>query len=169
MSHTYAKLLYHCVFSTKARLPQIENPMRDRLYAYIGGILEHRGGRLIRAGGSKNHIHLLTELGATVSVSDVMRDVKANSSKWIHETFPAAASFQWQTGYAAFTVSTSAARDVIRYLEHQDEHHQTRTFEQEFVEFLRRHGIEFDERHVLDLGCAAPLGLTDCGHMKPHG
>ena len=150
MSHTYAKLLYHCVFSTKDRLPQIQNPMRDRLCAYIGGILEHRGGRLIKAGGTENHVHLLAELNTTVSVSDIMRDVKANSSKWIHETFPAAASFQWQTGYAAFTVSTSAVPDVIRYLEHQDEHHQTRTFEQEFVEFLQRHSIEFDERYLLD-------------------
>lgn len=150
MSHTYAKLLYHCIFSTKARLPQIEDRMRDRLCAYIGGILEHRGGRLIKAGGGENHIHLLAELDATVSVSDVMRDVKANSSKWIHETFPAAASFRWQTGYAAFTVSASAASDVIRYLEHQDEHHRTRTFEQEFVEFLQRHDIEFDKRYMLD-------------------
>lgn len=148
MAHTYAKLLYHCIFSTKDRRRCIDPSIRDRLYGYIGGVLRQRGGRLIKAGGMYDHIHLLIELRSAVSIADAMRLVKANSSKWIHETFAEVARFDWQTGYAAFTVSSSAVENVVRYIDCQEEHHRTRTFADELAEFLNRHKIEYDERHV---------------------
>lgn len=148
LSHTYAKLHYHCVFSTKDRRALIKESIRERLYAYVGGILREHKSQLIAVGGTENHIHLLVDLPATLPVSDAMRLVKANSSKWIRETFATHQSFAWQTGYAAFSVSSSAVPDVTRYIQRQAEHHRTATFEEEFVEFLRRHQVEYDERYL---------------------
>jgi putative transposase len=150
LSHTYTKLLFHCIFSTKGRRAFINKDISERLYAYIGGILREHGARLAEAGGTEDHVHLLIEPPATLPVADVMRLVKANSSKWMRESYPTHASFGWQTGYAAFTVSVSAVDDVISYIQQQAEHHRTRTFTEEFVEFLRRNKIEYDERYALD-------------------
>jgi REP element-mobilizing transposase RayT len=150
MAHTFTKLAYHCIFSTKGRARLITPDIRERLYAYIGGILREHGSTSLRAGGTEDHVHLLIELAATLPVADAMRIIKANSSKWIRETFPTHGVFAWQTGYAAFTVSASAIDDVKRYIDRQLEHHRERTFEEEFIEFLRRHDLEYDERYVLD-------------------
>lgn len=147
MSHTFTKLLYHFIFSTKERRPQIKPILRNRLYSYISGILKQHHGRLIKAGGTADHIHLFVELDSTVSVSEVMRVVKANSSKWMHETYPDAGAFAWQTGYAAFSVSRSVADDVVRYIEEQESHHRTRSFDEEFGEFLLRHDLDYEERY----------------------
>lgn len=95
-------------------------------------------------------MHLLFELHANLSIADAMRLVKTNSSKWIRETLPEQRDFAWQTGYAAFSVSASAIKEVTRYIANQDQHHQTRTFDGEFAEFVRRHGFEFDARHFGD-------------------
>ena len=148
MAHTYAKHLYHCIFSTKDRRGCIDPPIRERLYGYIGGILRQRGGRLVKTGGTCDHVHLLIELGSAISIADAMRLVKANSSKWMHQNFPENARFDWQTGYAAFTVSSSAVDNVVRYIERQEEHHRTTTFADELAEFLNRHKIEYDEHYV---------------------
>lgn len=150
MAHTHTKLLYHLIFSTKLRRAQIKPAFREPLFTYMGGIIKRSGGHLLRIGGTADHVHLLVELGPTTPIADLMRLIKTNSSKWIHETYPLAAGFAWQTGYAAFSVSSSAADDVARYIDGQDQHHRTHTFETEFVEFLRRHRIEYDRRFVLD-------------------
>lgn len=148
MPHSLAKLHYHCIFGTKDRQPIIEANMRDRLYGYIGGILENNHGRLIRAGGTADHIHLLIELSPVASVADTMRLVKANSSKWMNELPHNGGRFTWQTGYAVFTVSLSGIDDVKRYIEIQEEHHQKKTFEEEYVEFIKRHGLTYDPRYL---------------------
>lgn len=150
MAHTCTNLTFHAIFSTKNRHPTLKEEFHDRLFAYIGGILDKFGGRLIRAGGTTDHVHLLFQLDATKSISEIMRAIKANSSKWLHETFPDSGKFAWQNGYAAFTVSKSAIPDVARYIENQREHHRTQTFEDEFKAFLRRHDIEYDDRFVVD-------------------
>ncbi|MCH7728868.1 MAG: IS200/IS605 family transposase [Planctomycetes bacterium] len=150
MAHTHTSLTYHAIFSTKNRDATIKEEFHDRLFAYIGGIFDKFGGKLIRAGGTADHVHLLFQLDTTKSFAEVMRAIKANSSKWIHETFPDSGAFAWQSGYAAFTVSKSAMPDVTRYIENQQEHHRTQSFEDEFKAFLRRHEIEFDDRFVID-------------------
>ena len=150
MRHTFTKLVYHCIFSTKGRRAFINETMRERLYSYIRGILERNEAHALAIGGVADHVHLLIEASPAVSVAGMMRIVKTNSSKWIRATFPTHADFGWQTGYGASSVRSSAVPDVIRYIDNQAENHRSRRFEDEFVEFLRRHGLDCDERYVWD-------------------
>ena len=148
MGNSFTCLRYHLVFSTKNRVPQITPDVQKRLYDYMGGILKNENGQLLAAGGTADHVHLLACIYSSVSVSDMLRKVKANSSKWIHETFPEQNQFAWQEGYGAFSVSQSNVEQVRRYVEQQEEHHHRVSFEQEFIEFLERHGISYDERYL---------------------
>ena len=150
MAHTYSKILIHAVFSTKQRLPLISDDWRDRLYRYTAGILDRKQGHLILAGGMSDHVHLLLRLNASISVADAMRLIKANSAKWIHETYDPAKNFAWQTGYGAFSVSESMQQEVVDYINAQQEHHRRMSFQEEYRAMLVRHGIEFDERHLWD-------------------
>ena len=150
MGHTFTRLVYHCIFSTKGRRAFINETIRERLYSYIRGILERNEAHALAIGGVADHVHLLIETSPAASVAEMMRIVKTNSSKWIRATFPTHADFGWQTGYGAFSVSSSAVPDVMRYIDNQAEHHRSRRFEDEFVEFLRRHGLDCDERYVWD-------------------
>jgi len=148
VGQTLTCLHYHIVFSTKNRLPQINADLRERLYAYIGGIIKGERGLLLEAGGTQDHVHLLAALPGHPSVADFLRLIKTNSSKWVHDTFAHHRAFAWQSGYGAFSVSRSNDDDVRRYIEAQAEHHRRTTFQEEFVEFLRRHEIPFDERYI---------------------
>jgi len=148
VSHTYTKLLIHAVFSTKDRRPLIHTSFQSRLYAYIAGILKNNDCFLVRAGGVADHIHLLFALNPTMAVAEIMRLVKTNSSKWLHETFPDAGAFAWQNGYSAFSVSRSSEEAVVAYIEGQEEHHRRLTFQEELRALLEKHGIEYDERHI---------------------
>lgn len=142
MSHTFTKLNYHCIFATKARRPDLTAELLKRVCGYIDGIVRDTRGQLAAIGGAADHVHLLVSLPSTVSIADAMRLIKTNSSKWLRETFPECAKFRWQTGYAAFTVSASALAKTRRYIENQEAHHRTRTFDDEYREFLQRHGFE---------------------------
>ena len=148
MPSSYTCLRYHLIWSTKHRQPLISEDIRDRLFQYIGGIIRDDGGKLLAAGGMPDHVHLLADIGKQQSVVDAVRDIKANSSGWIHKTFPQYQSFAWQTGYGAFTVSYSSVEAVKNYIANQAEHHRKRTFQEEFVEFLQRHSIEYDDRYL---------------------
>ena len=148
MPHSYNALNAHVVFSTKERTAQIDSSLEERLYPYIGGILRELKGRLLVVNGVDDHIHLLLAIPATESMAEIVRKVKGSSSKWIHDTFPDRASFEWQRGYAAFSVSNSQLTHVARYIERQKIHHQKVTFRDEFVRLLARHGIAPDERFL---------------------
>lgn len=150
MAHTFTKLLYHVVFSTKGRSPTIDSELKPRLHAYLGGIVRELGGKAILVGGTADHVHLLVSLSPRTALADVLRVVKTNSSRWVHEEWPRRVGFAWQTGYAAFTVSQSAADALKRYIAGQEEHHRRMTFEEELLALLNRHGIEYDERHLAD-------------------
>ena len=121
-----------------------------RLYEYLGGILRGEGGCLVAAGGTADHVHLLCRLDKQTSVAGAVRTIKANSSRWIHQTFPLLRRFAWQVGYGAFAVSYSQLDSVKRYIDGQAEHHRTISFQDEFIAFLRRHDIAFDERYLWD-------------------
>jgi REP element-mobilizing transposase RayT len=136
------------IFSTKQRAPLITADLGPRLYDYIGGIIRGQDGCLLAAGGMPDHIHLLARLSKEMSVSEALRLIKANSSKWVHETFSGQQAFAWQTGYAAFGVSYSGLESVKHYIASQAEHHRTVSFQDELRTFLRRHQIEFDERYL---------------------
>jgi putative transposase len=150
MSDTFTNLLVHVVFSTKHRASLLQEPLRERLYEYIGGILRSEGGTLLEIGGMPDHVHLLVRIKADHSVSTMAKEIKANSSKWVHRTFPEHKAFAWQTGYGAFSVSESQVAAVRRYIRSQAEHHARLSFKDELIALLRRHRIEFEERYLLD-------------------
>jgi REP element-mobilizing transposase RayT len=150
MPNSYTALYYHIVFSTKERRPLISSEWQGRLYAYVGGMASERRSRLLAAGGMQDHVHFLVSLHPTNAVSDFLRVIKTNSSKWIHEMFAGQRSFGWQDGYSAFSVSVSRIDAVRRYIANQATHHAKRSFQDELRLILRRHGIAFDERYVWD-------------------
>ncbi len=137
------------MFSTKHRAPQISADLQPRLFEYMGGIVRNQSSVLVAAGAVPDHVHLLVSLARTISVADLVRLVKTNSSKWIHDelSFP---EFQWQDGYGAFAVSYSNVESVKSYLANQAEHHRQQTFQEEFLELLRRHELTWDDRYVWD-------------------
>jgi len=142
MAHTYASNFIHCVFSTKERRALIPAARSAELYVYLAAIARGEGFSLIAAGGTTNHVHLLLELPPPVNLAHAMQKLKGSSSRWMGH------GFSWQQGYGAFSVSPSQLGVVRGYIEHQEEHHRKRDFEQEFVTLLRSCGIEYDERYV---------------------
>jgi putative transposase len=128
MPQSYTNLLYHIVFSTKDRRPLITTDVKDRLYEYIGGTVRGLGGLLLAINGIEDHVHILARLRADRSVSDALRDLKANASGWMHDVFPEVNDFSWQRGYGAFTVSASQVEKVRRYIANQEEHHRKQDF-----------------------------------------
>ena len=150
MSRTYSNLLYHLVFSTKDRIPLISPSFRDDLHSYLGGIVRDLGGIPLEIGGVADHVHLLVKLKPTAALSDVMRELKAGSSKWINENKMKLRKFGWQDGYAAFSVSKSQAPRVRAYISNQEEHHRRVGFKEEFLALLQRNGIEYDEKYLWD-------------------
>lgn len=139
----------HVIFSTKNRDPQITEEIRPRLYPYIGGIVRGETGCLLSIGGMPDHVHLLISLGRTISIAELVRLIKSNSSRWVHDTFTNHA-FAWQAGYGAFSVSQSQLTVVRQYIDTQAEHHRTMNYQDEFRGLLRKHEIEWDERYVWD-------------------
>ncbi len=148
MGQSYTNLLYHIVFSTKDRKPLITTDVQGRLYEYIGGIVRGLGGISLGINGMDDHVHLLTKLRPDKAVSDVLRDLKANSSGWMHDVFPELKDFSWQRGYGAFTVSASQVEKVREYIAKQEEHHRKQDFRDEFIGLLRKNGVEFNERYL---------------------
>jgi REP element-mobilizing transposase RayT len=147
MSQSLAAVYVHLVFSTKHRAPVIGD-WSCRLYDYIGGIMAHHDGVLLTAGGMPDHVHLLVSVDRKWSLADLLRDIKAGSSKWVHDNFPDARTFGWQDGYGAFSVSVSKLDEVMHYIRNQVRHHRKLSFRDELRELLRKHGLEWDERFV---------------------
>lgn len=150
MPGTYSQILCHIVFSTKHRDPCITPDVAGRLYPYMGGIVRAEKGVLYDMGGIEDHVHMYLRWRPDATVSDLMRTVKARSSKWIHDTFPKLAAFGWQEGYSVFSVSKLQEEAVKKYIAGQAEHHKKENFNSELLRLLRAHGIEFDERYVFE-------------------
>lgn len=138
------------MFGTKRREPTITEDFRDRLYEYIGGITRNEKATLVAIGGVSDHVHLLVLLPPTVCIADFARVVKANSSKWVRETAKPNHGFAWQKGYSAFSVSHSNIDAVQRYIRNQQAHHRRRSFREEYLELLERHGIQYQEEYVFE-------------------
>ena len=150
MPGTYSQILLHIVFSTKRREPWISTDVAQRLYPYMGGIVRSEKGVLYDIGGVEDHVHMYLRWRADGSVSDLMRTVKARSSKWVHDTFPKLGALAWQEGYSVFSVSKSQEGAVRGYIAGQHEHHKKEDFKSELMRMLRLQEIEFDERYVFD-------------------
>jgi REP element-mobilizing transposase RayT len=150
MSHTYTRLYYHIVFSTKERQAWIEADMKERLYGHMTGIITNLGGIKEEINGIADHVHILAHCPAKVALAEFIGKIKANSSGWVHEMFPELAAFAWQRGYAAFTVSESNVPAVRRYIQEQERHHQQMTFQEELITLLVKHRIAFDAKYLWD-------------------
>lgn len=150
MANTYTSLHYHFVFSTKNRERWIDQKIEQRIWAFMGGIARENKIHPIQIGGVDDHVHLLIGAPAILSPSKIAQLIKGGSSAWIHSTFPNLKSFKWQDGYGAFSVSKSSLPDVIQYIRDQREHHRARTFQEEYLAFLQRHEVQYDERYLWD-------------------
>jgi putative transposase len=148
MPKSLSRIIVHLVFSTKNREPFITDPYREETFKYLGGALNDLQCPNIWTGGVADHVHSLFVLSRTLSVSNVVEELKKESSKWAKKTIHPA--FYWQNGYGAFSVSASNVDQVKKYIENQEQHHRTVSFQDEFRELLRRHEIEWDERYVWD-------------------
>jgi putative transposase len=148
MAATLTNLLYHIVFGTKDRQPLIRDAFRDELEKYIAGIVRNKDGILLGIGGMPDHLHLIVKLKPDRSVAEIVRLIKANSSKWVNERHGEIGRFAWQSGYGAFSVSQSQFDALRAYVGNQEVHHRSRSFQDEFRDFLNKHAIEFDERYL---------------------
>ncbi len=145
---TYTQIYYHIVFSTKERAPVLTAANRDQLFRYVWGIIRNRDCHLYRINGAADHLHILTSLHPSVTLADLVKDIKVGSSSWIkgNAVFP---SFtHWQDGYGAFTHSRGDFDRLIEYIKGQEEHHRHTTFAEEYRKLLVEAGIEFDERYI---------------------
>ncbi len=144
MADTFTKVLVHCVFSTKNRTPQIHEP--DKLWTYLRGIARNRSVDTLAIGGTKNHVHMLIALPSSLTISNLVRDLKANSSRHLNEKHR---GFDWQDGYAAISVSPSQVETVRKYIDAQAEHHAKWSFESEYVAILDKSGVQRSAEYTL--------------------
>ena len=150
MSQSLSDILIHVVFSTKERRPMIRPEIEEELYRYISALCRDAKSPVIRIGGVADHLHILLSLARTISASDLIVSIKANSSRWIKTKGEFYRIFSWQNGYGAFSVSQSMRARVVNYIAQQKEHHQKISFKEEFLMMLQKANIEFDERFLWD-------------------
>src|SRR5215472_14754817 len=150
MSGKHLSVQVHFTWSTARREPWLNPEWHQPMYRYIGGILRKQKAKLLAAGGVYDHIHLYASLPSTMCVAKFVNIVKSNSSRWVHEHYPKARGFEWQDGYGAFSVSKSEELRVMRYIANQERHHRKRTFKEEFVALLIKHGVEYDLKYLWD-------------------
>ena len=147
---TFNNLKFHAVFSKKNRQRCLSPEIRTRLFDYMSGIVRGEKGVTIAIGGVEDHVHLLFGWRTDEAISVLMRNLKANSSKWIHQSYPELREFRWQEGYAIFSVSESQVDRVKSYIANQEDHHRVKSFQEELVEFLKAHNVPYDERYLND-------------------
>ena len=150
MAQTLVSLMVHVIFSTRNREPLITPEIEAELFAYMGGILKNRESRLLDAGGTANHVHLLISQSKNIGLSSLMKDVKKDSSSWIKTKGIGFRNFYWQDGYGAFSIGESNIPALKQYIATQKEHHRKRSFQEELIKFLNAYGIEYDERFLCD-------------------
>lgn len=150
MPQSLSNILVHLVFSTKDRLPLLGESIREKLHAFLAGVARAAGCECFRVGGVADHVHLAVRLSRTITVAQLIEDLKTSSSKWIKEQSAKLAGFAWQRGYGAFSVGLGDRQVLLDYIDNQTEHHRTRTFQEEFRAFLKKYDISYDERYVWD-------------------
>ncbi|MCF6154298.1 MAG: IS200/IS605 family transposase [Candidatus Brocadia sp.] len=148
MANTYINILIHTVFSTKNRESWLSSSLRERLYPYMCGIARGNGLKVLCIGGTDNHIHILLSSDSTTSIAKAIQFIKGGSSKWIHETFSELRLFSWQEGYGAFSIGISNVDETKKYIENQEKHHSKESFHDEYLKFLRKNKIDFDEKYM---------------------
>ena len=150
MPQSLANLYVHLIFSTKERFPFLSPEVRPDLHSYMATVLANLNSTAVLINSVEDHVHVLFNMGRTVTLAQVVEDVKKSSSKWIKTQGPKFGQFAWQAGYGGFSVSESNVPKVANYIRNQEEHHRVKTFQEEYREFLTKHNIQFDERYVWD-------------------
>ena len=148
MANTYTQIHIQFVFAVKYRDGLIQSSFKAELYQYISGILKPHNHKLLAINGMPDHIHIFIGMRPTQSISDLMQDIKGNSSKWINEKKFLKVKFEWQEGYGAFSYSKSHVQNVINYIQNQEERHKIKTFQEEYLEFLEAFEVDYDERYI---------------------
>ena len=148
IANTYTAVNIHCVFSTKHREPVMVSDVRERLCPYMGGIARENQMKALGIGGTRDHVHLLLSLHPILAVSKAVQLIKGGSSAFTNEVLDLPQRFAWQEGYGAFRVSVSGIHAALEYFRRQEGHHRRQTFQEEYLAFLAKHGIEYDERYV---------------------
>jgi putative transposase len=150
MAGKYLSVQLHFVWSTGGRVPWISRNWRDDLYAYTRGVVTNKGGKIVEIGGIDDHVHACVAMPSTATIAEMINAIKRNSSRWIHENHLNSSGYSWQKGYGAFSVSQSAEESVRKYIREQEEHHRSRSFQEEFLALLELHQIEYDPRYLWD-------------------
>ncbi len=150
MPQSLSLTIVHLVFSTKDRFPFLTADIRPGLHAYLATVARHEDGECYRVGGVADHVHLAVRLSRTRAIASLVSELKTSSSRWLKDKSPALSKFAWQRGYGAFSAGPRDLDALIAYIDKQEEHHRTKTFQEEYRNFLRRYGIDFDERYVWD-------------------
>jgi putative transposase len=150
MANTFTQLYVHVVFSVKGRQSLIQSVWKSELYKYICGVVNGNEQKVYAIGGVADHIHILLSIKPNIALSDLVRDIKANSSKWINEKQYVIGKFKWQEGFGAFSIAHSYLDNVISYINNQEQHHHKKTFKEEYLEFLQKLQITFDEKYLFE-------------------
>jgi len=148
MANTFTQIHIHAVFAVQNRLSLVSNSWEERLFQYITGIIQNHNHKLISINGMPDHIHILFGMRPTQSLSDLMQDIKGDSSLWINKNNFVAGKFSWQEGYGAFSYSKSQIPAVARYIENHKQHHSKKSFIEEYEKILIDFGVEYDERYI---------------------
>lgn len=150
MPNTYSQIYIHIVFAVKGRQNLIVRPHREELHKYITGIIQKREQKMLSIFSMPDHTHLLIGLKPSISISDLVRDIKTGSSNFINEKNWIQGKFSWQEGFGAFSYSRSQIDNIIKYILNQEEHHKKKTFKEEYIDFLNKFGIEYDNKYLFD-------------------
>jgi REP element-mobilizing transposase RayT len=148
MANTYTQIHIQAVFAVQHRLCVIQNSWKDELFKYMTGIIQNHDHKLLVINGMPDHLHVFFGMRPTQSLSDLMQDIKGDSSRWINAQGFVRGRFSWQEGYGAFSYSKSSVDNVINYIKNQEKHHLKKSFLEEYTEFLKKFGVEFDERYI---------------------
>ncbi len=150
MPQSLSHILVHLIWSTKDRRPWLEPSIRAKTHAFLAGVVRQLDAEAYRVGGVADHVHLAVRLGRTLSVADLVKEVKTASGKWLKAQDTLFADFFWQQGYGAFSLGMSQKKNLLHYIDTQEKHHRTRSFQEEYRAFLGKYGIDYDERYVWD-------------------
>ena len=148
MANTYTQVHIHAIFSVQNRECIIKQSWKEELYRYFTGIIQNNGHKLLAINGMPDHIHIFFGMRPTQSLSNLMQDIKGDSSKWINNKGLINNRFSWQEGYGAFSYNKSSVDSVIDYIKNQEVHHRKKTFTEEYHEFLEKFEVDFDERYL---------------------
>jgi REP element-mobilizing transposase RayT len=150
MPQSLSLVVIHVIFSTKERRPLLDPHIRPKLHAYLATVARDAGCECYRVGGVADHVHLAIRLSRTLNIAGLVENLKTSSSKWLKTELPGLATFSWQRGYACFSAGPADLDSLCAYIDGQEEHHRTRTFQEEYRMFLKKYGVEYDEAYVWD-------------------